>query len=100
MIEASRRRPMKLTTRRRVLRASMRAILVAACVLAAAPASAHAQRSPSSVSHLRQQAKYAVTLFGWPDNDPPGDGIAYPQIHDRAGGTGTYDDPVTFAAPY
>src|SRR5437764_10053547 len=38
-----------------------------------------------------------VTLYGWLDNSPPGNAIAYPQIHSGAGGTGTYSDPVTFA---
>jgi Raf kinase inhibitor-like YbhB/YbcL family protein len=37
------------------------------------------------------------TLYGYPDNSPPGDGISYPMVHQTAGGTGTYDDPVTFA---
>jgi hypothetical protein len=36
-------------------------------------------------------------LYGWPDNSPPGDDIAFPQVHTVAGGAGTYDDPVTFA---
>jgi hypothetical protein len=39
----------------------------------------------------------AMTLYGWPDNSPPGGDIAYPKIHQTAGGTGTYADPVTFA---
>ena len=39
-----------------------------------------------------------VTYYGWPDNDPPGTAIAYPVIHSGAGGTGTYEDPITFAA--
>lgn len=38
-----------------------------------------------------------VTLYGWADNSPPGPDIAYPVLHARAGGTGTYTDPVTFA---
>ncbi len=38
-----------------------------------------------------------MTLYGWPDNSPPGNAIAYPQIHMGAGGTGTYADPITFA---
>ena len=38
-----------------------------------------------------------VTLYGWPDNSPPGADIAYPDIHQAAGGEGTYADPVTFA---
>ncbi len=37
------------------------------------------------------------TSYGWLDNSPPGNAIAYPQIHSGAGGTGTYSDPVTFA---
>ena len=36
-----------------------------------------------------------VTLYGWPDNSPPGDGTAFGSGH--AGGTGTYANPVTFA---
>jgi 3D (Asp-Asp-Asp) domain-containing protein len=42
-----------------------------------------------------------VTGYGWPDNDPPNSSaIAYPgqAKHSKAGGTGTYDDPITFAA--
>lgn len=39
-----------------------------------------------------------VTLYGAPDNDPPGGAIAHPVLHQQAGGTGTYRDPVTFAS--
>ena len=39
-----------------------------------------------------------LTGYSWFDNDPPGSAaIAYPQIHDQAGGSGTYTDPVTLA---
>lgn len=44
-----------------------------------------------------------VTFYGWPDNDPPGNAIAYPKtegnktIHNKAGGIGTYDNPITMA---
>ncbi len=38
-----------------------------------------------------------VTFYGWPDNSPPGPGIAYPGLHSQAGGTGSYADPITFA---
>ena len=44
-----------------------------------------------------------VTWYGWEDNSPPGNSIAYPAgggdptIHAAAGGTGTYADPLTFA---
>jgi 3D (Asp-Asp-Asp) domain-containing protein len=44
-----------------------------------------------------------ATFYGWDDNSPPGNAIAYPKsagyptVHDAAGGTGTYADPITFA---
>jgi 3D (Asp-Asp-Asp) domain-containing protein len=44
-----------------------------------------------------------VTFYGWADNSPPGNAIAYPKnggfptVHDAAGGTGTFADPITFA---
>ncbi|WP_394840866.1 hypothetical protein LZC95_27795 [Pendulispora brunnea] len=40
----------------------------------------------------------SVTLYGAWDNTPPGANIAYPKIHGKAGGTGTFSDPVTFAS--
>jgi 3D (Asp-Asp-Asp) domain-containing protein len=45
-----------------------------------------------------------VTFYGWSDNGPGGNGIAYPKsrypqvIHETAAGAGTYNDPVSFAA--
>lgn len=49
--------------------------------------------------------KAYVTLYGYQDNDPPNsDTIAYPKsdgyntVHDTAGGLGTWQDPITFAA--
>jgi hypothetical protein len=44
-----------------------------------------------------------ATFYGWADNSPPGAAIAYPKsggyatLHETAGGTGTYADPITFA---
>jgi hypothetical protein len=38
-----------------------------------------------------------MTLYGYVDNSPPGPGIAHPCLHNTAGGTGTYADPITFA---
>jgi hypothetical protein len=43
-----------------------------------------------------------VQFFGWPDNQPAGNGIAYPKSggypteHDVASGTGSYGDPISF----
>src|SRR5581483_6416833 len=48
---------------------------------------------------LQASTTYSMycTCYGWLDNSPPGAAIAYPQIHSKAGGKGTYSDPVTFA---
>lgn len=52
--------------------------------------------------YTKQQ--FYITFYGWPDNDPPGNVIAYPKsrysnsIHDFAGGVGTYKNPITFAS--
>src|SRR5205085_874199 len=44
-----------------------------------------------------QTITMTVTGYGWPDNSPSGTAIAYPQVQQEAGGTGTYADPITFA---
>ena len=44
-----------------------------------------------------RQVQAFMTLYGWVDNSPPGPGIAHPCLHPRAGGRGTFTDPVTFA---
>src|SRR5206468_405998 len=38
-----------------------------------------------------------LTFYGWWDNTPPGGDISFPQIHNTAGGKGTFADPITFA---
>ena len=44
-----------------------------------------------------------VTFYGWDDNSPVGNEIAYPYgegfptVHSVAGGTGSYSDPLTMA---
>lgn len=55
------------------------------------PASASAPRSMSVTDW--------VTFYGWVDNTPPSGQIAHPCIHETAGGSGTYSDPITFAEP-
>ena len=57
----------------------------------------------SGTARASTTRNFLVTLYGWPDNSPPGDAIAYPEdggyptIHNVASGLGTYSDPVTFA---
>ncbi|HYL26801.1 MAG TPA: hypothetical protein VEW74_03140 [Candidatus Nitrosotalea sp.] len=55
---------------------------------------------PSSCYAVKEQpqtVKATITFYGWPDNSPPGNQIAHPVIHQRAGGDGTYCNPTTFA---
>jgi hypothetical protein len=43
--------------------------------------------------------KVTHTFYGYPDNDPPGPSTAYDCGRGyKAGGTGTYTDPLTFAS--
>jgi len=45
-----------------------------------------------------------LSTYDWWNNSPPGAGISYakdygyPAIHDQAGGSGTYNNPITFAS--
>ncbi|HEX6526091.1 MAG TPA: ricin-type beta-trefoil lectin domain protein [Streptosporangiaceae bacterium] len=58
---------------------------------------------PSGTARASTTRNFLVTLYGWPDNSPPGNDIAYPAdegnptIHNVASGTGTYADPITYA---
>ena len=70
----------------------------------AAPSSPAAKPSPAKPAPGKpaggpgQTQKFNVTLYGGKDNDPPGSSdIAYPKVHKKAGGTGTFADPITFA---
>jgi hypothetical protein len=41
-----------------------------------------------------------LTGYSWQDNTPPGSAIvSHPILHQRAGGTGTFNDPITVASP-
>src|SRR3989344_664545 len=59
---------------------------------------------PTTKEEKAEFVEVYVTYYGWHDNDPPGNKIAYPKkyyneaIHDTTGGTGTYTDPITFAS--
>lgn len=48
-----------------------------------------------------QRSTAFITGYTYWDNSPPGSAqIARPQIHDRAGGTGTWKDPITVAVGF
>ena len=71
------------------------AMLVAA--MATAGMAALGLMASSTAAQAATTQNYEVTLYGWPDNSPPGNGIAFPAnsgsptIHNAAGGTGTDD---------
>jgi hypothetical protein len=47
-----------------------------------------------------KQLKIWLTGYSYQDNTPPGSAIvSAPILHQKAGGTGTFDDPITVAAP-
>uniref|UniRef100_A0A6B2LHI1 LysM domain-containing protein n=1 Tax=Arcella intermedia TaxID=1963864 RepID=A0A6B2LHI1_9EUKA len=46
---------------------------------------------------VAQNITAQITFYGARDNCPPGGDIAHPIIHNLAGGTGTYEDPITYA---
>jgi hypothetical protein len=66
-----------------------------------APSAAHAK---DRIHHSTSVTDY-ITFYGWVDNSPPGNAIAYTGCttsrgkNTTAGGVGTYSNPVTFAEP-
>jgi len=61
-------------------------------MLALASAMGVASQSCYAVSNVK------MTFYGYPDNDPPGAATAYNCGRNyKAGGTGTFSDPLTFA---
>ncbi|HEX3789529.1 MAG TPA: hypothetical protein VHW44_16815 [Pseudonocardiaceae bacterium] len=81
---------------RRILIATLAALAMVVGVTVGLIAHAPAAQASTTKNFL-------VTLYGWPDNSPPGGDIAYPKsdgnptLHNSAGGTGTYADPITYA---
>ena len=53
--------------------------------------------APAPAGATPSQVTAFMTLYGYADNSPPGTDIAHGCIHSGAAGTGTYDDPITFA---
>ena len=82
-------------TKRRLTALAMGLLAMALCALGLLASTAPAQASTTR--------NFLVTLYGWPDNSPPGDAIAYPEnggyptIHNVASGVGTYANPITYA---
>jgi hypothetical protein len=81
-------------------RRTLYATLAAIAVVVASFTALATHAAPASASTSRT---FYVTLYGWPDNSPPGADIAYPKsdgyptLHNSAGGAGTYSNPITYA---
>ena len=65
--------------------------------VASASAGNNAATQPAAVAPKASTALFYVTLYGFVDNSPPSAIISNPVIHSKAGGTGTFSDPITFA---
>lgn len=78
-----------------MMRRRLVASLVTACVGVISGVGALASSGGASAATTTNMF---VTYYGWYDNSPPGNDIAYPDLHSGAGGTGTYADPLTFAS--
>lgn len=47
-----------------------------------------------------RQLRIELTGYSWQDNTPPGSAtVSHPVLHARAGGSGTYANPITVAVP-
>jgi 3D (Asp-Asp-Asp) domain-containing protein len=68
--------------------------------IAQPPPAAPPPAAPPTSQPASPNASGQITFYGAADNDPPGSReIAYPNVmHGQAGGAGTFDDPITFAA--
>jgi hypothetical protein len=81
-------------------RRTLLSVLAAFALVVASFSALATHAAPAQASTSRT---FYVTLYGWPDNSPPGGAIAYPKsdgnptLHNTAGGTGTYSDPITYA---
>lgn len=92
-----------MTPFRRGLLAGIAGVLLVGCASAAqaAPVQAAPQARAAASAPSGTALSVYVTFYGAADNDPPGSAaIAYPRLHRKAGGVGTYADPITFATAY
>jgi hypothetical protein len=73
------------------------AVPAPAAALPAAPKPAPAPSASSSAAERVVTTTY-TTAYTWHDNTPAGSAaISHPVLHQSAGGTGTYEDPITIA---
>ncbi|WP_455835237.1 hypothetical protein [Pseudarthrobacter siccitolerans] len=74
------------------------ALILAAGACSAPPSPPPSETETASATTSGPGTKVYLTAYTWFDNTPAGSPvISHPVIHQSAGGTGTYDDPVTIA---
>lgn len=84
-----------------VLLAVVAAALAVGCTSAASAQAAPPQARPAAPASSGTTLSVYVTFYGAADNDPPGSAaIAFPGLHRKASGVGTWADPITFATAY
>ncbi|WP_445182158.1 hypothetical protein ACTXG6_26860 [Pseudonocardia sp. Cha107L01] len=55
---------------------------------------------PAAPAPAAKQLNIWLTGYSWQDNTPPGSSVVgEPVLHQQAGGTGTFADPITVAVP-
>jgi hypothetical protein len=55
---------------------------------------------PAAPAPAAKQLSIWLTGYSWQDNTPPGSSVVgEPVLHQQAGGTGTFADPITVAVP-
>jgi hypothetical protein len=72
-------------------------LMVATAGVATARQKKHSTAAPIPTGANAQFTLDFMTFYGWFDNSPPGLAIAHPDVHSGAGGTGTFEDPISFA---
>ena len=69
----------------------------AVCAAAASVAAALVSAAPAAAVEGPRWVPAFVTAYTWADNTPAGGDISHGVWHREAGGTGTFEDPVTLA---
>ena len=75
-------------------RRALGSLLAAVCLLVGSASGGLLGGSPAYAATTQPTF---LTFYGWWDNTPPGGDIAFPRLHNTAGGRGTFADPITFA---
>jgi hypothetical protein len=82
---------------RRLLRILAAGVMVTLVVVLGLVRGMSSPDASAATTPKASSALFYVTLYGFVDNSPPSAIISNPVIHQKAGGVGTFSNPVTFA---